>query len=181
VNVRLDELYLRWLYSQISPVTVKNPERTYWLFARDLFRKEFVWYVPNDDNRIADGLGLRDEFLEVYDIEADEDWLRLGCSMLELLVALSRRFAFMSDGEPRDRFWEMVNNLGIEKCDDKRYRERDDLKIEIDRAMDTIIWRTYNYNGNNGGLFPVENPYKDQRKTEIWLQMAAYVTEKEGD
>lgn len=181
MNVQLEELYLRWLYSQISPVTVKNPERTYWLFARDLFQKEFFWYIPNDDNRIADGLDLRDEFLDIREIEADDDWLSLGCSMLELLVALSRRFAFMADGEPRDRFWEMVYNTGIEKCDDKHYRSHDDLKIEIDEALDKVIWRTYNYDGSNGGLFPVKYPYKDQRKTEIWRQMAAYVTEKEGD
>ena len=181
MNVRLEELYLKWLYSQIAPLSVKNPERTYWLFSRDLFRKEFVWFVPNDDNRIADGVDLRDEFLEDYGVEADEDWLGFGCSMLELLVALSRRFAFMADGEPRDRFWEMIYNTGITKCDDKLYKADDGLKNQIDDSMDRVIWRTYDYDGSNGGLFPINEPYKDQRRTEIWLQMAAYITEKEGD
>lgn len=180
MNVRLEELYLKWLYGQISPVTVKNPERTYWRFARDLFQKEFIWLVPNDDNRLADGLDLRDEFLDIYDIEADAEWLNFGCSMLEFLVALSRRFAFMNEGEPRDRFWEMIYNIGIEKCDDKHYNSHRDLWVEIDQAMDVVIWRTYNYDGSNGGLFPVKEPYKDHRKTEIWRQMGEYVNEKEG-
>lgn len=181
MNAQLDELYLRWLYKQISPISIKNPERTYWLFARDLFQKEFIWFVPNDDNRYEDGRDLRYEFLFEEDIDEDSEWLSLGCSMLELLVALSRRFAFMWDGEPRDRFWELVENTGIEKCNDKHYKEDDDLKLEIDQIMDSIIWRTYEPNGHGGGLFPLEHPTRDQTKIELWYQMADYVNEKEGD
>lgn len=83
----LDELYFTWLYSQVGSVKDRNPSRSYWKILRKLFTKEFVWIVPNDDNRAEDGRDLRLEFLEEHDIQdVDPNWMRLGCSMLELLI-----------------------------------------------------------------------------------------------
>jgi len=180
MHASIDELYLRWLYEKISPVSVRNPARTYWRFARDLYQKEFIWFVPNDDNRVGDGVDLRNDFVEEWNVHPTADWMNDGCSMLELLIGLSRRLAFMGEGEPRDRFWEMIKNIGIEKCDDKHYREHDEMTYYVDEAMDKIIWRTYDRSGHGGGLFPLDNPMKDQRNREIWAQMAAYVVEKQG-
>ena len=113
MSATLDELYLRWLQSQVSPVTVKNPARTYWKFLLQLYTKEFIWLVPNDDNRIGDARTLRDEFLDDVPEELhDEIWWHLGASVLEILVALSRRLAFMGGGESRDCFWVMIENAG---------------------------------------------------------------------
>lgn len=180
MSFELDELYLRWLYSQISPVSVKNPARTYWSFARQLYQTEFIWFVPNDDNRIEDGKLLRDEFLVDHEFEdVDYDWLALGCSMLEMLVALSRRLAFMGGGEARDRFWLFIDNLEIRHCTDRDYKKNPDLVHVIDETLERVIWRTYDYDGS-GGIFPLMHPPKDQRKTEIWYQMSAYVLETEG-
>lgn len=180
MNAVLDDLYLRWLYSRISPTTVKNPARTYWSFAKQLYRKEFVWFIPNDDNRLYDGLALRDQFLADCDIDnPNEEWMSLGCSMLEMLVALSRRFAFMGGGEPEDRFWLLVNNLGIEECSDKLYKNDPDTEFAIDNMLDAVIWRTYDYDGA-GGLFPLMYPPMDQRRVELWYQMSSYILEKEG-
>lgn len=176
MNALLDELYLNWLYGQTSPYSVKNPKRTYWKFTNQLYQKEFIWFIPNDDNRAADGKDLRSEFLREHkDLEPDPDWLHMGCSMLELLVGMSRRLAFMGGGEPRDRFWEMVYNTEIEICDDEHYIYDKDLYAEIDQALDTVIWRTYSYSGHNGGLFPLSDPKTNQTKTELWYQMAAYI------
>ena len=182
MNTELDELYLRWLYSQIRPISVKNPARTNWSFAKQLFEKEFIWLIPNDDNRLADGRDLRDEFFMDYSVDVNtvpEDWLDLGCSMLEMLVALSRRLAFMSGGEPRDSFWIFVENLEIGACYDTDYRKDRDLVHKIDAILDRVIWRTYDYDGA-GGLFPLMHPPRDQTKTELWYQMSAYVLEQEG-
>lgn len=178
MDATLDELYLRWLYSQISPASVKNPARTYWRFARQLYTKEFVWFIPFDDNRAADGRNLREEFLADEKIEdPDEEWMRLGCAMLEMLVALSRRLNFMeSDINERDWFWKLVDNVGIKKCSDKDYMTDPDTVHGIDEVLDRVIWRTYEYDGS-GGLFPLQHPPKDQRSTEIWYQMSAYIIE----
>lgn len=66
----LDEQYLKWLYRQVASSKYRNPARTYWSLLRQLYTTEFVWTVPNDDNRVEDGRDLRYEFLKklVYDL-----------------------------------------------------------------------------------------------------------------
>ncbi len=168
----LEEEYFVWLYSQVGAVNLKNPSRTHWSLLRQLFKKEFVWFVPNDDNRVEDGRDLRYEFLEERGIEdPGPTWRGLGCSMLEMLIGLSRRLAFQADGEPIEWFWQLLENLEIVH-NDQHYN--DALAEEIDDALDRVIWRTYNSDGS-GGLFPLQNPREDQRQVEIWYQLGAYV------
>lgn len=179
MNTTLDELYLRWLYSNIAPLSVRNPARTYWSFANQLYRKEFIWFIPNDDARLADGMALRDEFLEDYGIDnPDKNWLHLGCSMLEMLIALSRRLSFMTDREPRDCFWLLIEHMEVFDYSDKQYEEDPELVLYVDDVLDRVIWRTYHYSGS-GGLFPLRSPHRDQRTIEIWYQMNAWVLENE--
>lgn len=171
----LDEQYLTWLYSLVAPVRLKNPRRTYWSLASQLHSKEFVWFVPNDDNRLEDGRALRDEFLHAREIEnPDPDWLDLGCSMLELLLGLSRRLSFEGEGEPRAWFWHLLDVVDLQKYNDYVYD--DEARREIDDALDQIIHRTYAADGR-GGLFPLRNPQHDQREVELWYQLNAYLVE----
>lgn len=183
MNEELDERYLDWLYSQIRPTSVKHHGRTNYYFAKQLFQKEFIWLIPNDDNRLVDGRDLRFEFLREADIKLthndSDSWLYSACSMLEMLVALSRRFAFMGGSDPRDSFWVLIENLDLPECYDVNYKEDPDLHAYVNEALDRIIWRTYDYDGA-GGLFPLMHPHKDQRKTELWYQMSAYILEQEG-
>ena len=168
----LDELYFVWLYSQVGDPDTKNPSRTYWRLLKQLFTKEFVWIVANDDNRLEDGRDLRREFAGDNFDNIDPDWLRLGCSMLELLIGLSRRLSFEAEGEPRDWFWHLIENLGL-----GRFNDRDLDEKTVDDAMERIIWRTYNHNGS-GGLFPLNNAPEDQTRVELWYQLCAYVLER---
>jgi hypothetical protein len=177
----LDELYFQWLYSQVGDPRIKNPNRTYWKLLLQLYKKEFIWFVPNDDNRIEDGKDLRYEFVDAAELQdVDLDWVRLGCSMLELLIGLSRRLAFEAEGEPRDWFWHLIENLGLILITDKRMQNEDfargynDL---IDLVLDRVIYRTYGPDGN-GGLFPLRHTQNDQRKVELWYQLSEYVLER---
>ena len=168
-----DEPYLTWLYSQIGSVKLKNPSRTHWSLAKQLYTKEFLWFIPNDDNRAADGKDLRYEFLDFAGIEElDPNWMGLPCSMLEMMIALTRHLSFQAEGEPHDWFWQLIENLDIPPCDDRLYNS--DIHDEIDSILDRVIWRTYDYNGD-GGLFPMQSAEKDQRKIEIWYQLSAYL------
>ena len=170
----LDELYFKWLYSQVGDPRIRNRNRTYWTILKQLYTKEFVWFVPNDDNRIQDGKELRYEFVDSEQLEdVDLNWVHLGCSMLELLVGLSRRLAFEAEGQPRDWFWHLMENLGLcEYNDSYRYSEEG-----VDEILDRIIWRTYRRDGH-GGLFPLRRAKKDQRLIELWYQLSAYVLER---
>lgn len=176
----LDEQYLEWLYSQVASTRLKNPARTYWSLLEKLFTKEFIWLIPNDDNRVEDGRDLRYEFinevLEVDRNEVDQDWLSLGCSVLEMLVGLSRRLAFQDEGQPRDWFWHMLDNLDLRKYSDANFNP--DVEDDIDDVLDTIVWRTYHFDGR-GGLFPLREAAQDQREIELWYQASAYLIERD--
>lgn len=169
----LDELYFKWLYGQVSSVKEKNPSRTYWNLFRHLYQKEFVWIIPNDDNRAEDGKELRYLFVEEQRIDpVDEDWYHLGCSILEFLIALSRRVAFETDDEALGWFWKLIENLELERFNDNVTYPKD----EIEEILNTVMFRTYDRKGN-GGLFPLKRASKDQRDVEIWYQVCEYIME----
>lgn len=173
----LDELYFTWLYSKVGSVKEAHPSKTYWAILKKLFTKEFIWLVPNDDNRAEDGRDLRKEFLHQERItRVDDDWMRLGCSMLELLIALARRMEFESPGwTVKARFWELMENLLLDKySDDCPFSEQ-----EIDDILDAVIWRTYADDGT-GSLFPLRNVRQPTPQLEIWYQMCAYLIENDG-
>lgn len=171
----LDDRYFEWLYGLIGAVRNRNPARSYWLFAKQLYSKEFVWLVPNDDNRVEDGKELRYEFLaEQGTDEVDPEWMDLGCSMLEMLVALAHRASFDTGKDPGEWFWLLMQNAGLSGFNDKAYSAA--AEKEIDEKLERIIYRTYAPNGK-GGLFPLHNPTRDQRKVELWYQMAEYIME----
>lgn len=168
-----DEAYLRWLYGQVAPVSARNRNKTYWTLFGQLYSKEFVWDVPNDDNRVVDGLALRYEFIYEKGLQVDREWLHLGCSMLEMLIALSRRLAFEAEGQPRAWFWQLLQNVHLDTYTDAIVVS-DKQREEIDEVLENIIWRRYDYDGN-GGLFPLKHAHQNQRKVELWYQMSAYL------
>lgn len=177
----LDNRYFPWLYEMIGAVHNPNPARSYWNLAQALYQKEFRFFVPNDDNRAAEGKRLRDEFLDQSPFDewgAAAEWLSLPCSMLEMLISLARRAAFESfdtrEGMVGDWFWLMMVNLGLDKYTDAVWNQTRARKT--DQVLEVVINRTYDYAGH-GGLFPLNNPQTDQASVELWYQMQAYLQE----
>lgn len=138
-----------------------------------MYRTEFIWWIGNDENRAEDGLQLRLEFEDVFDTKIDDqEWMELGCSFLELLMILSRRLSFEGGGEPRERFWELIDNLGL-----REYTDAVSMPVErIEEILERVIWRTYNSDGD-GGLFPLKKATQDQREVELLYQMSNYILE----
>lgn len=177
MSVHLDHQYFDWLYGQVCWIKVDDQTQSFKNLLHILYTKEFIWLVPNDDNRVEDGKELRYEFLEEYDImleDRDIPWLRLGCSFLEMLVALCRRLEFETNDMSNVWFFRLLDNIGLSQFNDTEEFTID----EIDDVLDRVIWRTYNYNGG-GGLFPLVYPEEDQRKVEIWYQLNAYILEND--
>lgn len=178
----LDEKYFAWLYRKIGAVSNRNPERGHWELAKQLYNTEFLYFVPNDVNRAIDGLELRDEFFDKHpNIEYDDIWINLECSMLEMLIALSRRANYHTDdgalsGGVGGWFWELMSNANLSRYTDAIWS--DGCLEETNRILKRINDRTYNTNGR-GGLFPLAHPDLDQRKVELWYQMSAYLIEKQ--
>src|SRR5690606_35983609 len=162
-------------YSKIGAIRNRNPARSYWELAKHLHSREFVWLIPNDDNRMEDGLELRDEFLAELSVsEVDPQWYGLGCSVLEMLVALCKRASFETDQTVSGWFWLILGNCGLRPYNDALYSA--DTAPEVDEILDRIIYRTYSPNGE-GGLFPLRKTNNDQRKVELWYQLAEYILE----
>lgn len=172
----LDEMYFVWLYSQVGSVKNRNRSTTYWKLLRLLYQKEFTWSrkFDLDGNRAQDGKDLRGDFLRETNSLVDEPgWLELECSMLELLIALSNKLAWEGDGEPKDWFWDMIKNLGLDECTDAHPPDPD----IVDHILNKVINRDYAKNGA-GGLFPLMKPKQDQRDVELWYQANAYLLER---
>lgn len=175
----LDDAYLEWLYSHIGSVKSRNPERSYWKLALQLYTTPFKTLIINDSNRAEDGKELRGLFLEQtrYPLSRLEKdlFMDLECSMLEMLIALSDRVAFQTDDKLEGWFWRFMHNLGgFERYSDDLYEIS--IQEEVEEALTRVVWRTYSEDGT-GGLFPLRHPDHDQRKIELWYQMSAYILE----
>lgn len=170
-----DDRYFEWLYSHIGPVNYDNPGHTYWSMAKQFHTTKFTWFVRNDANRAEDGLLLREAFIDKWGDEGvTVEWLTLDCSILEMLIALSDRLAFESYGGVADWFWQLMSNLGLQRYTDRYYNQHN--SGEIAEVLQRVLDRTYGYDGS-GGLFPLREATRDQRKVELWYQKEAYLLE----
>lgn len=157
------EAYFEWLLPQLRD---RVTTRTYRDIAWIMFEMEFVFLIPNDDNRIQDGIDLREEF--------HPGWVPgYPVSILEVLIALSRRLAFAAEGSAPGWAWQLMRNLELDKMYDPLGRRR---SIRAREILEGLVWRNYRPDGQ-GGFFPLAFAEEDQTKVEIWDQMGAYVDE----
>lgn len=168
IPTTVEHEYYIWLTQHVA---IPNGKDYFDLFER-LHNSEFVWTVPHDDNRVQDGLDLRGEFLE---IRGGGEINIGGVTILEVLIALSRRVAFIADGGHNSRTWAwiLLKNLRLQRFSDPLTPEKTD---RVDQILHDLVWRNYHANGL-GGFFPLQNADTDQTKVEIWHQLNAYVSE----
>lgn len=167
----IEETYFNWLTAKVMPLTSPN----YQGLLLVLHRTEFIWTELGDDNRAADGLELRLDFLIELGFDSDPLWFETPASVLEVLIAFCVRHAsFQTDIPVADWFWRLIENL---KLDDYRRISEDQIH-EIQEVLKRFMRRTYGPNGV-GGLFPMQDPPRDQRKVEIWYQFCDYVQEQQ--
>lgn len=174
---KIKDLYFEWLYSRIERGASGLED-----FVLELHSYPFWCSVPNDDNRVEDGIELRQKFADEKNIQLSEDFLSRPCTLLEMLVALADRMDFiLFDNNIGNRrwlwFWLFIGNLKLQKYTNDDNEEEILKKKKFNRiVINKFLRREYQANGK-GGLFPLENPTSDQRKAEIWYQMAAYIDE----
>lgn len=164
----IDYEYYEWLKSCVDIPNSKSYDDLFEI----MHNLEFHWTVPNDDNRVQDGLDLRYEFL----MGKNEILHLLGATLLEILVSLSRRTAFTAGGNPEQWAWKLLKNLRLNKKSDPLTEED---RVKVNDILDALVWRTYQRDGQ-GGFFPLKYPDEDQTKVEIWYQMNKYVIEMDS-
>jgi hypothetical protein len=170
-----ENAYFNWLCAKVNYVMNPTPSLTYWNLLRALHNTEYVWILAGDDNRAEDGLELRREFIMEVETPDHPEWRRApGCSVLEMLIAFSRRAEHMTGQKAKDWFWEMIDNLGLKEVNDGHEATEED----IGEILYDFVWRQYEYNGH-GGLFPLDDPTRDQQEVEIWYQFCDYLADKD--
>lgn len=171
----LENLYFNWLCAKVVDKTTFPITDLYWNLLKKLHHTEFVWLLSGDDNRAEDGKELRSEFIFAAEIPDNVEWRTvIGCSVLEMFIAFARRANFETDVPVRDWFWEFIDNLGLDRFDD-RSGFNESL---VDDILNQFIWRTYSPDGV-GGMFPLEKPPDDQREMEIWHQFCEYLVDQD--
>jgi hypothetical protein len=171
------------LYEQVCDERNLDSPYSYTVVCDAMHQIAFRATVPHDDNRVADGLGLRNEFIftERY-IPSPRDLNTLmgpEASIFEVLVALSKRVNYNVVLSERTWFNIFITNLGLADYNDWRFRTQHAWRIR--RILERFNDRTYREDGR-GGLFPLK-PYDrdadgDQRQVEIWYQWSAYATQQ---
>ena len=180
----IDSLYFEWLCNIVG---VNRGDKSYYILLKMLHKREFYGFIPNDGNRMDDGIKLRELFMAESGVDDDRQFdiyleaLSGPCSVLEMMVALAKRIEDDILFDPVDvdhsklLFWDMVKNLGLIDLDDEHYYEKNGNYI-CAQNLSRMLERKYRRDGK-GGLFPLKWPKEDQRTTEIWYQMSAYLDE----
>lgn len=145
----------------------------YELLMRELHEIDFKWIIDRDENRMKDGLALRYDFFDDY--EVDGAFMR-PCSVLEMLVGLTLRLECEYIGDPGDPhpidiFWSMICNLGLWMYYDNNFNE-----FAVEEKVEIWLDRQFSANGK-GSIFILKCDTFDCRKAEIWRQAMAYITE----
>lgn len=162
--------YKDWLLDQVG-----FSNESYDLLMDELHNSPFIFLISRDANRAEDGVYLRGDFAEERgchpNFAGDTE-----CSVLEMLVALAKRIDSEYIGDPSDEhpeiiFWEMLSNLGLDKCSNRRFRRN-----HVQNILTIWLRRDFERNGD-GSIFPIRHPNRDQTEIEIWSQMNEYLTE----
>ena len=180
--------YFEWLCS-LATGKEGNGESSYSLLLRILHDLYFLPILKLDYRQALNGKRLRFTFAstlheDIAEINALTDYLdeTLGmCTMLELLISLSEDMTYSlldSDYETTtDRiFFELLCNLGLDLYKDEVIIEDENAYYDIEKIADSVIERRFGYDGK-GGIFPLENPKRDQRETLLQGEMNDYLEE----
>ena len=175
----LENDYYYWLLDIIDDEDYDQSR--YSRVLEKLYSTAFYDLVANDCNRIDDGFELRNAFASERDVHLYYlmDVLPEDCSILEMMIALARRWEdnICWDPDMGDRtsiwFWIMMDNLGLTFYTDSKYDDD-----EVSEILDIFLERKYSTDGR-GSLFKINNPNIDMREVEIWYQMNYFFDENQ--
>jgi hypothetical protein len=174
----IESLYFRWLYDQVVPELDIEGVSSYWRVCSIMHSMVFKDLVEYDSNRIAEVTTLRDEFLMTLrqpNPHDRADVLFPDATIFEVLVMLAKRANLMVEMDLMKWFQLFLKNLKLDRYSD--WYCVTGRTGGIHRTLERFNNRTYRPNGQNGGLFPLAHPLKDQRTVELWYQMGAFMNE----
>lgn len=173
IEDRINSDYFEWMYELVGGTRFAEAVsyRKLLTFLHDV---EFVYFVPYDENRAADGIALRYRYCLLHDCLDSEQYLTGPCSVLEMMIALAIRCEeIMDNPDVGDRtaqwFWEMIKSMGLGSMHNYNYNE-----WLVNDVVSRFLNREHEADGR-GGLFTVKGWDRDMRTAEIWHQLMAYM------
>jgi len=162
--------YYRWL---VDIINMHDLDNKYAFLLKRLYITPFTSKIDRDRNREEDSRNLRDEYFISTEAYTDGE-----VSVLEVLITIAKHCSDQSlDSQPTEEwFWEFMDNLDLLIFRDFDYHNRDGNR-EVDEIIQCFLKRCYEKNGR-GGIFPLEEPDRNQQRVELWYQMSAYLQEK---
>lgn len=146
----------------------------------------FEVVIKMDENRVCDAIDMRSDFIlefcDDHPLVSDMDPSIHPISLLEILAVMASMIEndIMWNPDVPDRrhirFDEMLRNAGLDIFDDGHWGTYGG-ELEVEPICDRIVRRKYGTDGK-GGLFPLDDPQKNQRRLELWYQANAYCMER---
>lgn len=163
--------YYRWLTCDHIPKW-----ENYTSLLQALYTTPFMVSLLMDENRVGDGLDMRNRFIYQNDVPYPDSLRNCRpCSVLEVMIGLAQRYEeeYMTQYDTEDHpigtwFWPMVDSLGLRGYDNQHFDWGG-----FNQIMSSFLNRTYSPDGR-GSLFYIPNIDVDMRQIEIWRQMMIY-------
>jgi hypothetical protein len=167
--------YFEWLANLVGDSGNRPKDISFRKLLMHLHSVDFIYTIPMDRNRHADGLDLRYRFSLLNDYGDGFDYDGDKCSVLEMMIALAIRCEedITDNTNYGDRtsqwFWGMIRSLGLNSMTDAVYDRE-----YVDEVITRFLNREYDPDGK-GGLFRIKGIDRDLRKVEIWYQLNWYL------
>ena len=168
----LENAYYNWLIT--THITKLN---NYSVLLRSLYETPFRVMLLMDENRVGDGLDMRNRFVYQLNLNpADREFLKQyrPCSVLEIMIGLAQRFdeEYTTQYDDEDSIgiliMKMIESLGLQSYDDQHFDQYGFVQV-----INNFLNRTYFPDGR-GSLFYIPGITTDMRQIEIWRQMMMY-------
>lgn len=164
-----DDLYFGWLQDQSVPL---DSVEKYGEVLKKLYSAPYVPHHELDVNRAEDGVALREEWAEEYGEYADDltpVWMDEQCSVLEMLVGMSRRAEYNTIHVTATQWVSIfLMNLDVLIGDF-------DYKIN-EEYVEAVL---EDFSTGDITIFPTN--VRDGKSKELWYQMMDYIEEQHLD
>lgn len=177
-------------YAQICKRLGVDPDTSgYSALCSLMLVSPFIAVLKSDENEIERALYARREYARKLSTKERTDFYEaMGpCSVLEIIASLVDKLSYnlinnpLASDDPGALFFELMDNLGLTWLNDDAFgRDAEACNGSFEDAMQTFIYREYDENGNDGGLFPVEKAASDMREMSLHRQMEEYLIDRFG-
>lgn len=147
----------------------------YICLLKELHKEHFFPLLELDRNRVSE---IKREMRESIPASPRTDYV----TIFEMLVLLAMKYEDFAKryGQPDHTatwFWCFIVNCGLNRYDDLYFKEhKEETLNKIKEFCVKFNNRTYGRDGT-GSPFPLKDPPKDMRKTELFYQLCWYYNE----